>query len=88
LQGDIFEDKKQLSFSAQFQSPSGFGIINSRTNSNLNLPYILKGFKPFGKNLINLLKFYLEVIFMKVNLVFYVCIPKCGVSKHGPNDLV
>jgi hypothetical protein len=71
LHRDSCKHKKQLSFLAQLQSHSGFHVTNSGTNSNLNLPWILKGFKPFWKNLINSLKFYLHMIFTKVNLVGY-----------------
>jgi hypothetical protein len=35
---------------------------------NLNLFSILKGCKPFGKNLINSVKFYLLMIFLNMNL--------------------
>jgi hypothetical protein len=34
----------------------------------LKLVLILKGFKPFGKNLINSTKFYLHIIFKNMNL--------------------
>jgi hypothetical protein len=42
---------------AQLWYPPGFWVRNSKNNSNLNLAWILKGFKPFGENLINSLKF-------------------------------
>jgi hypothetical protein len=38
-----------------------------------------KGFKPCGKNLVNLLKFYLNMIFTKVNLVGHTCMQEFGV---------
>jgi hypothetical protein len=80
LQGDRFEHEEQLSDLAQQQNPSGFSIINSGINSNLNVPWILKGFKPFGKKLVNSLKFYLEVIFMNVNLVGHTFMQELKVS--------
>jgi hypothetical protein len=45
----------------------------------LNISLILKGFKPFGKNLVNSLKFYLEIIFMHVNLDIHTCMQEFGV---------
>jgi RimJ/RimL family protein N-acetyltransferase len=44
--------------------------------SSLNL----KGSKPFGKNLINLLKFYPEEIFLNMNLVGHTCMQENEVS--------
>jgi hypothetical protein len=46
---DQIHIREQLSFSAQLSYPSVFWI----RNSNLNLVWILKGFKPFLKTLIN-----------------------------------
>jgi hypothetical protein len=37
------------------------------------------GFKHCGKNLINSLKFYLDMIFMKVNLVGHTCMQEIEV---------
>jgi hypothetical protein len=70
---DSLKHKEQLSFLAQLQIPSGFQVTISGRNSNLNLPCILEGFKPFWKNMINSLKFPLHMIFIKVNLVGYTC---------------
>jgi hypothetical protein len=64
-----FEHDEQLSPLVQVQISTGFLDINFGTNSNLNLPLILKGFKPCAKILINSLKFYLDLIFTNVNLV-------------------
>jgi hypothetical protein len=37
-QGDNLKQKEQLSLLAQLQIPSGLQVVNSRINSNLNLP--------------------------------------------------
>jgi hypothetical protein len=60
--------KEQLSFLSQLQIPSVLHVINSGTNSKLNIPRILKGFKPFWKNLINFSKFYLHMIYLNIIL--------------------
>jgi hypothetical protein len=44
---DSLKYKEQLYFLDQLKNPSGLHVINSGTNSNLNLPKILKKFKPF-----------------------------------------
>jgi hypothetical protein len=49
LQNDRLEHKEQLSVMSQLENPFGFLIIKSGNKSNLNIPLILKGFKPFGK---------------------------------------
>jgi hypothetical protein len=67
-QGDSLKHKKQLSLLAQLQIHSGFQVTNSGTNSNLNLPLILKGFTHFWKNMINSLKFHLHMIYLNMNL--------------------
>jgi hypothetical protein len=36
--GDILKQKEQLYLFAQLQIPLGFQVINSGTNSNINLP--------------------------------------------------
>jgi hypothetical protein len=43
LSVDSLEHKEKLYFLDQHQNPNGLHVINSRTNSNLNLPRILKG---------------------------------------------
>jgi hypothetical protein len=50
--------------------------INSGTEFNLNLLWILKGFKSCRKNQVNSLKFYLNLIFTKVNLVWHTSMKK------------
>jgi hypothetical protein len=45
--GDQKDNKKQLSFLGPLPNPSVLHVINSGTNSKLNIPRILKGFKPF-----------------------------------------
>jgi hypothetical protein len=74
-----FEHSEQLSQLAQLQILNGSHVIISETNSNLNLPWILKGFKPSGKNLVNSLKFYLGLIFTTVNLAVHTCMQEMGV---------
>jgi hypothetical protein len=49
LHRDSLEHEEQLSFLSQLQIPSEFKVINSGTNSKLNIPQILKGSKPFWK---------------------------------------
>jgi hypothetical protein len=49
LQVDSLKHKEQLYMFVQLQIPSGLQVTNFWTNSNLNLPWILKGFKPFWK---------------------------------------
>jgi hypoxanthine-guanine phosphoribosyltransferase len=80
LQGAIFEPNEQRLSLAQLQISDEFHVINFGTNSNLNLPCILKGFKPFGTNLVNSLKIYLEVIFLNMNLVGHTCMQENEVS--------
>jgi hypothetical protein len=59
LNRDSLKHNEQLSFLSPLRVPSEFNVINSRTNSKLNLPLIFKGFEPFWKNLINSLKFHI-----------------------------
>jgi hypothetical protein len=68
-----FETYEQLSLLAQFQITNKFHVINFGTNSNLNLPWILKGYKTCGKNLINSLKINIVVILWNMNLVGHTC---------------
>jgi hypothetical protein len=58
LHRDSLKYKEQFSFLSQLRISPEFKVINSRTNSKLNLPWIFKGPKPFWKNLINSLKFH------------------------------
>jgi hypothetical protein len=46
MQADSLKHKEQLYFLSQLQIPSGWQVTNFGANSNLNLPLILKGFKP------------------------------------------
>jgi hypothetical protein len=75
-----FEHDGQLSQFGQLQISTRIHVIYSGINSNLNLPWILKGFKPWEKNLINFLKIYLELIFTKVNSVGHTCMQENEVS--------
>jgi hypothetical protein len=79
LHGAIFELSKQLYQLHQLQILNKIHEINSRTEFNLRLLWILKGFKPYGKHLVNSLKFYLNMIFTKVNLGWHTCMQKFGV---------
>jgi hypothetical protein len=65
---DSLKHKVKLYFWDELQNPTRLLVINSKTNSNLNLPIILKEFKPFWKNLINSLKFYLHMLYLSMNL--------------------
>jgi hypothetical protein len=68
LQVDCLKHKKQLCSLDRLQNRKGLHVINFGINSNLNLPGILKGYKPFYKNLINSLKFYPHMICLNINL--------------------
>jgi hypothetical protein len=46
---------------------------------------IIKGFKPFGENIIKSLKFYLHKIFMNINLYDLTCIKKFKVPLQVAN---
>jgi hypothetical protein len=50
LSVDSLEHKEKLYFLDQHQNSNGLHVINSRTNSNLNLPRILKGSNLSGKS--------------------------------------
>jgi hypothetical protein len=75
-----FETYEQLSLLAQFQITNKFHVINFGTNSNLNLPWTLKGYKTCGKNLINSLKINIVVILRNMNLVGHTCMQENEVS--------
>jgi hypothetical protein len=77
-----FEHCKQLSPLAELQIPTGSYVIKFGTDSNLNLSWILTGFKPCGKNLVNSLKLYIDFIFTKLNLVGYTCMQEIEVPIH------
>jgi hypothetical protein len=64
-----FEHCEQLYRLSQLQIPNGFHVTKFGTKSNLNLPWILSRCQTCGKNLVNSLKFYLDLIFIDVNLV-------------------
>jgi hypothetical protein len=51
-------------------------VKNSGIEFNLNHPFILKGFEPCEKNRVNSQKFYLNMVFTKVNLVRHTCMQK------------
>jgi hypothetical protein len=68
LHRDSLKHNEELSFLSQLQIPSGLQVKNSETKQILNLTLILKGLKPFGKNLINSLKFHLLRIYLNIIL--------------------
>jgi hypothetical protein len=75
LQVDGLTHREELYFLDQLQNLIGLQVINFGTNSNLHVPWILKGYKTFYKNLINSLKFHLYMIYMDMNLYWLSCIP-------------
>jgi hypothetical protein len=77
------EHGEQLYELGRLQICTRIHVIKFGTNSNLNLPWILKGFKPCGKILVNSLKFYLDLVFTKVNLVGYTCMQEIGLPIQG-----
>jgi hypothetical protein len=79
LQVDFLKHREWLFFLDKLQNPKGLQVINSGINSNLNLPWILKEFKPFYKNLINSLKFHPHIIYMNMDLHWLTCIQKLEV---------
>jgi hypothetical protein len=70
------DNREQLPLLAHHPNPHGFWIINFRNNPNLNLVWIVKGFKPLRKNLDNSPKFLLDNVFMNVNLDGLTCMQK------------
>jgi hypothetical protein len=83
---DNLRHKEQLYFLEWLQIPSGLQVTNSRTNSNLNLPWLLKGCKPFWKNLINSIKFHHHIIYLNMNLDWLTCIQILDVPLHMGKD--
>jgi hypothetical protein len=73
LWGGILNAKEQLSFCGEIQIPNGFWIKMSGSKQHLNLVWIFRGLKPLEKKLTNSSKFYLEMIFMNVNLFGLTC---------------
>jgi hypothetical protein len=66
-----------------------FELKNLEENSNLNIVWILKRSKTFGKNLIHSQKFYLLMVFLNMNLDWLTCIQEFDVSfTSGKQDLV
>jgi hypothetical protein len=88
LYEDTFGYDEHLSQLGRLQIPNRIQVINFGTNSNLNPPRILKGFKPRGKKLVNSLKFYLDLIFPTVNLVGHICMQEIRVPIQVSNDLI
>jgi hypothetical protein len=69
---------EQIFFLAKLQNLSRLWIIKFGNKSTLNLVWILKGFKPSGKNLINPPKFNLYMPFNNMNLDWLTCIQEFG----------
>jgi hypothetical protein len=80
LHRDSLKYKEQLSLLSQLRISPKFKVINSRTNSKLNLPWIFKGPKPFWKNLINSLKFHVYWIYLNIIFYWLTCIQILEVS--------
>jgi hypothetical protein len=88
LHDAIHEYSEQLSQLGQLQILNRIHSINFGTNLNLNFLWILKGFKPFWKNMRNSLKFTIDLIFTKVNLFGCTCMQEFWVITQISNDLV
>jgi hypothetical protein len=89
LHRDSLKYKEQLSLLSQLIISPEFKVINPRTNSKLNLPWIFKGLKPFWKNLINSLKFHVYGIYLNIIFDWLTCIQILEVSLQVvKNDLV
>jgi hypothetical protein len=56
--------------------------MNFGKHTNLKFPWILKGFKPCEKRLVNSLKIYLDFILTKMNLVGHTCMQEIEVPKQ------
>jgi hypothetical protein len=89
------ESDEQLSPLVQLQIPSGFHVINFGTKSNkfwnkiqLESSINFKGVQTFWKNLVNSLEFFLDLIFMNVNLVMHTCMQENEVLYKGQYGLV
>jgi hypothetical protein len=79
FQVSFLKYKEQLFFLDQLQNHKGLQVINFGINSNSNLPWNLKRFKPFCKNLINFLNFHPQMIYLNMNLHWLTCIQKLEV---------
>jgi hypothetical protein len=63
-----------FSFLAHLPKLSRFWVTKFKINSNLSRTWIIKEFKPFERNLINSLKFWLHINFRNMNLHCLPCI--------------
>jgi hypothetical protein len=63
-----FESGEQVYPLAQLQIPIVSHVINFGTDLNLNLPWILKGLKPCGKNMVHS-PGYMELTFAKYTTI-------------------
>jgi hypothetical protein len=70
---------EHIFFLAKLQNLYRFWITKFENKSTLNLIWILKGFKPSGKNRINPSKFNLHMSFKNMNLDWLTCIQEFGV---------
>jgi hypothetical protein len=71
--GGRLEHYEQLLPLGQLPLPNRLQVINSRTKIKIEIPRILKGFKPFWKNLINSIKFYRPKLDLKIILHYHTC---------------
>jgi hypothetical protein len=89
LHRDSLKHKEQLSFLSPLQIPSEFKVINFGTNSKLNIPQILKGFKPFWKNSDKFLKILSSHDILEYNFTLTHFYSNIGCFfTSGKNDLV
>jgi hypothetical protein len=70
---DPIDIMEQLSFLAPLPNPSEFQIRKCGSNSNFKLAWILKGFKPSGKNPRNFINFSFHILFQIMNLNWLTC---------------
>jgi hypothetical protein len=68
--------------------PNRIHVIKLETDSNLNLLWILKGFKPSGKYLIIFWKFSFNMVFTKVNLDGHTFMQEFQITAQVSNDVV
>jgi hypothetical protein len=80
-------NKDNFPFGKKFRFPIASELKNAGKKTNLNSVWILKGFKPFGKNLINSPKFFLGMIFNTMNLDWLTCIQNFEVPLQVENGL-
>jgi hypothetical protein len=85
---DRLEYSEQVAQLCGLLIPNRINVINLGTESNLNVLWILKGYKPSRKNLRNSPKISLELVFTKVKLVQHTCMQEIWVTTQVLNNLV